>query len=467
MARRHYLIAQIARVAGSELRKVRSLLVLPLFFGALTLAVQLLADLAFLHSPASSVVDASQAALCVFCAGKAFVDVSGQPSIRFLTKVDRVKVDKTYLRAVPVAVGLGQIVTVWAHLGRWDVMLVSGVIVWAICVETAAGMPRRMENALDRLVGRGVICIRDSEDRSIQTQDSSYFSTSLGFGTRRKLWPRRIERFSRRQPGDQVDTLTYAELKEALTRRASRWATTAGMVVAFLIGIIWVIVLSGWPAVDRYRSIWQLGFELLLGWLAGWCIGCLAAYGNVWPYLRSRGAMINLILEHPDGADGLSPLGDAFLYQSGIVSLPSFYLALWWLLIPLWADYYSSWRTLYLWLLIPAVLLEVVSFIIPLFSIHNAMVRQKASLQVGLDQRFSQLLMTANELGSATRKPGDDLIEDYHTVERLRTYPVNFSIRWRFGIRNLLLLVLTLLGFVSDSSQVWDQFAHFLFPHGL
>jgi len=313
---------------------------------------------------------------------------------------------------------------------RLDTLEVSGWFVLLIGLEMAGRTPAKLNMALQRLSNRGV----------------------LG-------------------PPEEVDKLRGG-LRRAWRRS---WAVTGVCVACALIGTSpWIGERSRGFHISTVGSlIPQLVFFGIAGAAAGSWLGRMVSYGRVLlkASLRKQGLDLQVMPSHPDGAGGLKPLGDYYLYQSLTASLPAIFLAIWVLLIslggrnPPWGDY-RPYLGQYLSLLRVAILFEVLVFVLPMSSIHGLMEEQKENCFLPeADSIFAA--KTTDQAGldnesdveqEPTRKRA---IELYKELDNAPTWPIDSSIRRRFTLRNLAFLV-PLIGYLVRHTQFWQQLLHTL-----
>ena len=141
------------------------------------------------------------------------------------------------------------------------------------------------------------------------------------------------------------------------------------------------------------------------------------------------------------------------------------YLAVWSVLIPLWPfNDYSLWRESYLGLLLVALVLEVLSFLVPMFLIHLDMKKQKiryleeadeASREIARLQRKLEEPSVADER-EALRDRLQMKVERYHSIEHMPTWPVDFKSWRRFTIGNAALSS-PLVGELLAKTDLWQR----------
>jgi len=109
----------------------------------------------------------------------------------------------------------------------------------------------------------------------------------------------------------------------------------------------------------------------------------MAAHGRLGAQARRRQIRRRVILGHPDGAGGLRPLGAFFLHQSLVAAVLAAYLVVWLVLITIpggqLTRQYGGWTTTFSWMVAAAILIEIVTFLAPMKSIHTSMRAEKES----------------------------------------------------------------------------------------
>jgi hypothetical protein len=186
-----------------------------------------------------------------------------------------------------------------------------------------------------------------------------------------------------------------------------------GLVVQFLIAL--VIGSMAWRMVVIAVQIWRLGKRF-----------------DISPRLG-----------HPDQCGGLEPLGNLCLLNALVVSIAGIFLGGWIIFGPstpyrALADFYAP---LYTKLLLVPLILAIIGFFLPLWSVHQAMVAKRAEVQLQLDQ----LARTINDLERKLLEQVDELEPDQgektvkelkllkEIYERNQHYPV-----WPFNTRILI-----------------------------
>lgn len=332
-------------------------------------------------------------------------------------KIGRLELDRLLLWGLLGMFLVGQVVLGRAFAQDGNAMFLTGVLALLVGMELTRGLRGRLDEALQRLLDRRVV--------EVPTGRRARFETELDHQTR-------------------------------------KWSRLGSIAIAAILLIAWIVVLLG-PSGSRY-SLWVVLFEVIGGWVAGDRIGRMVAYGSFWSTLtREGGAVVRVMPGHADGAGGLKPVGDFFLYQSLSASIPALYLAAWWWFIPVAG--LDEWRSTYVGLLIVAIVVEVLAFLLPMRSIHATMRAQKRQFTAQADRLSSDIAELRARLRE-TKVPADrqslkdeisDLSEDYQLILHSPTWPVDPSIRRRFGVSNLILM-LPLVG-EAIGGTFWQELA--------
>jgi hypothetical protein len=251
---------------------------------------------------------------------------------------------------------------------------------------------------------------------------------------------------------------TTAELERTFGRVGSRWAAVG-------LGSVALLLLVTWPRAAEFAArwdSWSIGpavadqvLVVVAGATAGGLLGRLAGYGRLGTILTKHSQTLVIIPGHPDRAAGLKPIGDFYLYQSLVASVPAIFLAGWVLLVVLAGanpeiGRYQPYLDQYLALLIVAVAFEVLVFLLPIRSVHTMMKRCKEEILREADQ----LSVTIETLRARLAAGQDDdwerngqrlalLLERRDHLEKTPTWPWDPSIRRQFTLRNFALLLPT------------------------
>jgi hypothetical protein len=297
---------------------------------------------------------------------------------------------------------------------------------------------------------------------------------SLARGT-----PERLGRTLRRLDDRQVlgeDGNGAGELSRDLDRIAHRWALAGGgcIVAAFAVPVIWALVRFGLLSDLSLQRIGRLATFVIPAFLgafaAGAWVGRMAAHGRLGAQVRQRQLRLRVIPGHPDGAGGLRPLGAFFLRQSLVAAVPATYLVVWLVLEAVssgkgLAALYDWSAAASWWLVAVAILAEILTFVVPMRSIHSIMRAEKeGELWRECDRLSRQIEEIRGRLREANVSDRQDqesqlaaMIGRFEALEAIPTWPMDTTIRRRFTLGNLGLL-LPFVGYaVGSTSSIWDR----------
>jgi hypothetical protein len=299
---------------------------------------------------------------------------------------------------------------------QWDLLLFTGVVTFIVGLKLGGCVNERFDWTVDRLFARG--CLK------VEGEDKSQFIVQL-------------------------------------ESNALHWARVGGIAAGISILGAFAIVLSQdffWP-----RAL--LGIcEAIGAYIAGTYLGRMACYGQLSRQLKRQSVEVVVQPMHVDGVAGLKPVGDFYFYQAMVVAIPAIFLAVWWFLFPIWPRDYSHWEDAYLVLLSAAIIVEILTFFIPIWGFHLIMVQAKANWLEEADRlstEISQLRKYEDtERGDDFRKSTAALIEDktdcYWAIENMPTWPVDIKTKKQFKLNNILLF-LPLLGDIAKRSIAWKD----------
>ncbi|HEB69105.1 MAG TPA: hypothetical protein ENI88_05725 [Desulfobulbus sp.] len=302
------------------------------------------------------------------------------------------------------------------ELTQWDLLFFTGILAFILGLNLVEGLNDRFTLTLNRLITRGIIKV-DAQ--------------------RKKIFFNHLE------------------------RHAQDWARIGGIVAAILILGAFTVVLIN----DFY---WQMvllaAAESMGGYIAGNYLGRMVGYGLLGRQLIKESIRIETQPSHVDGVAGLKPIGDYYFHQASILAIPAIFLAVWWLLFPIWPRDYSHWENAYLALLSISIVIEILGFIVPLWSFHRIMVKEKARWLTKADElsRTINTFQAVPEGGRPreVRKLPQEQVEMmrkyYWSIENMTTWPVDIKTRGRFRLNNILLFI-PLLGDIIKRTFDWKH----------
>jgi hypothetical protein len=233
---------------------------------------------------------------------------------------------------------------------------------------------------------------------------------------------------------------------------AERWAWRGGVITAVGIALAFVSVYSVKGELHFATASGGIVVGAAAGFLVGRVLGRMLAYGLTPARLLAGHVGLRATAGHIDGAAGLKPLGDFYLYQALLVAIPAAFLLVWSLLflLPRWSTHYHYWRAVYLGLLPVAIGLEVGAFAVPLARVHQLMSAQKREQLTRADTTLSRQIAAArrelegdlpNERRTEVRDQLEQLVASYRDVETMPNCPVDRSVRRRLTLGNIVLIV--------------------------
>lgn len=345
---------------------------------------------------------------------------SRSPAVKAASLLDELPTSAAAILTV-VAVGalaFWTLATEGSDPGGWDYLFVSGCLTTLAGLWLARGHAARFDAMFERLLNRSVLESKKHTDKEL------------------------------------------VALKETVRVRTLRWSTWGGVVAGVLIGVAWIVVNASRDHDPRlFEAIAGPAVGALAAFLVGRILGRMAAYGLLGPFLQGKGVRFAPSPGHVDGAAGLKPLGDYYLYQALLLALPAVFLLFWsfMLALPEWDRRYEGWRETYLGLLAAAILLELLAFVAPMWQAHVAMADAKRKERIKLDTTVAKQIADARAelerpLTDDRRKSAQDRLDRltarYEAVETMPTWPIDRGLRRRVTLGNAALL-LGLLGQVT------------------
>lgn len=265
------------------------------------------------------------------------------------------------------------------------------------------------------------------------------------------------------------------ESAERLEQALGRWGRRLAMAGALTVAVTLTVT---WPRYGELAANWRdWGFGpavadqvwvTVTGAVIGSWLGRLIGFGLLGRTLRRLGVHLRMVPVHPDQAAGLKPIGDFYFYHSLLANLPAAFLGTWILILSLAQgvpaiDRYRPFLGQYLTLLAVAVLMGALAFVLPLFSIHRIMRRQKQEvllaeadgLSFGIEDAHRRAGRGDSETEAAKQRL-EELVERFRLIEATPIWPIDPSIRRRFTVRNLVLL-LPFAGYFLGESPIWQD----------
>jgi hypothetical protein len=287
----------------------------------------------------------------------------------------------------------------------------------------ARGQSESFENMLERLVNRGSL----AQDRGIEKAPEPPLTR------------------------DELSTLLVA-----LDVRTRRWRSWFGLSLGVTTAVVWIVNkdlnVPHRPGLS-FNSVTGPLVGAVLGYLVGRVIGRMASYGMLGTFLAHRRVTFRSTLGHVDGAAGLKPVGDYYLYQALLLTLPAIFLLAWLAMfnIPKWHERDGErWQGAYIAFLALAILLEIVVFVVPMWRAHIAMKqekhRQRVTADTTLGPEISEIrAQLERNLTADARKAAQDRLESltmrYQAIESMPTWPLDSTLKRRVTLGNAALIV--------------------------
>ncbi|PKB82957.1 MAG: hypothetical protein BZY88_03485 [SAR202 cluster bacterium Io17-Chloro-G9] len=296
-----------------------------------------------------------------------------------------------------------QVVMFGIHPRHWDHLFAAGYTTLLLGIWVSLSNRQRLENTITRLIGRAALTLPQG-----MTQES----------------------FSQR-----------------FEQRANSWSQWIAVAIALTLAVTYVKVY--WPLGDPAK-IAETVVGIVSAYIAGRILGRMVAYGSLGGFVHKEGIGVAPKPGHIDGACGLKPFGDFYFHQAMLAAVPVIFLGMWYLIIPVFPfNDYSNWRAAYGWLLPVALAIEILSFVLPMVSIHQDMKTEKARFLKEADT-LSQEIVDVQAKLEKPWPPGEreslsaqvrGMTLRYHEIENMTSWPVDFRTRRRFTLSNLVLSV--------------------------
>lgn len=327
---------------------------------------------------------------------------------------------------------------VHSFLGNWDWLFTSGVVIAFLGLRLGILLPTQMGRMLERLRVSGSLVLMNGVEQVMSEDQLKSF-------------------------------------RGPFEARSARWARNGG------IGGIVVILLSI-LAISYYREdltniignfgdiitkliglIFYVGFVIFLavlicgGYGIGYYLGYAASNGGLGHLLKQQALVVKAQPGHPDKAAGLRPVGNLYFWQAMLLAIPALFLAGWWVLIgvvPYFTKLYAQWRTPYLIMFALVMITEVLAFVGPLWSFHQAMQEQMKKLLEEADMLGRSIVFIEKELAEEPPSEKANVLKDqlvakqqrFEAIQHMPTWPVDTSTFWKFAGSLVVQIFIAVLG---------------------
>jgi hypothetical protein len=338
-----------------------------------------------------------------------------------------------YYRVITITIAVGLILLCLDNISyygmqifKWDLLLISGVIVFIVAVQMAFKIPAKFDEMLNRLAHRGVIQCTQKE---------------------------------------------LEILKKKLQHSARKLAILMGIFFALSLFLSFFIAF-GFNVLDSRTPIMLL--EAGGGFIAGTFFGHMCAYGGLGRAIQKQHIQFRIRPMHPDDVGGLQPIGEFYFSQAMVVAIPAFFLAVWLLIMQFGSVRYAYWKTPYAVLLSINIIVEIFVFLAPLLSFHGMMIAQKQKQLEEADELSKEIELAEHQLSEEQDTDKRNLVKDrlssmikeYWAIESLPTWPISKKTRKLFKRNNFTLLIpllIDIIGRTSIGKTSWWQDASGIF----
>ncbi len=320
------------------------------------------------------------------------------------------------------------------HLACWDWMFYSGALTFMVTVALAVSASDKLDKAIEQL----------------RTNNTLILSATQ-----------------------------YSDILGQMAAVGRRWRWYSGFGVFLLVLSSWLFAFwkgidnspGGWggfmaalhnaptPAVLKYLSTLALVFLViaLCGFFAGTFLGATAGHGAFAGVLADENIELRIRPDHFDGAVGLKPIGDLYLFQALLTAIPLAWFAGWWLLIPHYPDLVCSHSSLSSWLW-PLVAMWAVTliftfrgFVQPMLLLRKRVLKEQAffkSQEVpAIKDRIENLQQLVLEKNISADKRAllnaeiDREANYLWSIDRMSAWPMDATTRRRYFSVNALVTV--------------------------
>lgn len=298
------------------------------------------------------------------------------------------------------------------QIQEWDLLLMSGAVVFIVAVQMAFKIPGKFDEMLNRLAHRGSLQITHEELKA---------------------------------------------LKVSLQHIDKKLATIMGLFFAFAL-LFAFSFRFGFPIPSSRVLITLL--ECGGGFIAGVFFGHMCGYGYLGGLIKKHHITLNIQPGHLDEVGGLKPVGNFYFQQAMIVAMPAVFLAVWLLIMQFGDTRYSGWKTSYAVLLSVNILVEILVFLIPLLSFHRMMVAEKQKQLEEADELSKEITLAEHQLSKEQDAQKREILKDqlsfmtkeYWDIEKLPTWPISKRTKKLFKSNNFTLLIPLIIDIVGRTS---------------
>lgn len=261
-----------------------------------------------------------------------------------------------------------------------------------------------------------------------------------------------------------------SQLKKQMETRARVWRGWCAIAIFLLVfgSWCWVVVIQlgdagiNMNAWQQLRSnfdptVLALSIALILciiavmgvcGFYAGAFFGASAGHGAFASILSSDQTRLRIRPDHFDGAVGLKPIGDLYLFQALLTGIPLIWFVVWWVLIPAYQSTvcasvdYSAWRGPIVLMWLVTLCFTYLGFIRPILQLRKRVFSERTRLRSevvpDVRQRIRELQKRlASEAVSAPEADRinseiDRMASYIWSIDRMSSWPMDAATRRKY-----------------------------------
>jgi hypothetical protein len=256
-------------------------------------------------------------------------------------------------------------------------------------------------------------------------------------------------------------------------------ARLGGIFMFLLVVIFYVADFAAKPRLPETHALVQYPFEAGAAFIAGLFMGRTIVHAFVGNLLQRRHFKVQIMPGHPDGAAGLTPIGDLFLRQAVVMLLPAVYFVLGWTVMTvakdsdsalfdqsIWQKAYAEWAANFLSMFFAMMAVQLLGFFAPMWLFHLEMKEQKSQQLVIADGLSSRITEVKARLAEEDDESQLTLLKDrlsemvarHQEIESLPSWPVSIAVRRRFAASNLIVSLPVLMGLLLQISEISKLF---------
>ena len=226
----------------------------------------------------------------------------------------------------------------------------------------------------------------------------------------------------------------WSEIRVLLKRYALIWRIfiLSGLMALMILGYYFFYIEGSTikreiiEEVIKYK--WEFALaSLICTILAGLRLGRIIANSFTGHAIRKVSPSFEMVIQHPDGAGGLDSIGRFYLWQAGVLLIPTIWLLLWIGIAP-YMPGYGHWSSHFWRLLLFGAVLWMLAVAVPMYSFHRLIVTWKAEhLEPAVANiRFIFRNLRGKHLrGRCQRRQIQELSNYLHSLTSLPDWPIS------------------------------------------